>query len=67
MRIEYEGTPLEGVLARSKILPIQFVYLNEGEFKEWLEEVERDHELKGCSRDNWFTVEGCEIVFYLEH
>ena len=67
MRIEYEGTPLEGVLARSKILPIQFVYLNEEEFTEWLAEVEIDHKLKNCSRGSWFTVEGYDIVFYMEY
>lgn len=67
MRIEYKGTPLEAIIERNKVLPIDFVYLTEEEFNAWWAEAEDNGILKDGSRDSWFTVIGPDIVFYLEH
>ena len=66
MRIEYSGTLLEQVLELKKSRPIDFVYLSPEEFISMIVEVEQKDLLDSCSRGNWFTVKGYEIVFYID-
>ncbi len=65
MRIEYSGTPLEGVLTVNKTRPVDFVHPDRDEFFEWREEA-RGKKILEKSDDCWFTVICCKIVFYLE-
>ena len=66
MRIEHSGTPLEQVLELNKSRPIDFVYLSSEEFISMIVEAEQKDVLDSCSRGDWFTVKGYEIVFYID-
>ena len=66
MRIEYAGTQLEQVLKLTETRPIDFVYLEPEEFEEAVREAEEKAILKGYRSGYWFTVERCEIVFYVD-
>lgn len=66
MRIEYSGTLLEQVLELKKSRPIDFVYLNIGEFYSSITEAEQAGIIDSSSAGDWFTLKDCDIVFYID-
>ena len=66
MRIEYSGTQLKSLLKLAELRPIDFVYLNSEEFADWEKEADEKNIIKAQSK-YWFTINDCEIVFYLEN
>lgn len=65
MKITYEGSTLDTILNDHKVNPISYIHLSEEEFDQIFDEAFKANVLEKFHGD-WFTVKGCEIVFYLD-